>query len=105
MAKWAQFTRYNPDAEWKPYTFDAHFYGASATVYVALSKINLWSDDVAAYAFIRQVFLEGGSSPYLAEDPEAAPSTGWWGGIDKVRMELYLYGPVLARATLLGVYT
>ena len=102
MAKWASFKRHNPEAEWRSYTMDVHFGGKSATVHVALSEINQWSDDVAAYAFIRTVYRVTGTSPHW-EDPELAPSVGSWTGIDYLIMELYLYGPITARATLLGV--
>ena len=102
MAKWASFKKNNPDGEWRSYTMDVHFGGNSATVHVALSEINQWAEDVAAYAFIRSVHQVRGGNPYW-EDPEQAPSVGWWGGIDYLTMELYLYGPITARATLLGV--
>jgi hypothetical protein len=105
MAKWAYMRRYNPDDEWKSYTYDVYFGGGSATVHVAISKINLWSDDVAAYAFLRQVCSINGGSQTCAfwASEESAPTTGSFQNISKVTMELRLYGPILADATLLGV--
>ena len=106
MAKWAWMRRYNPDSEWKSYTFDALFYGNDATVHIALSKINMWDDDVAAYAFIRQVCTIDGDFQTCGiweGDGETLPTTGSFKNISKVTMELRLYGPILAEATLLGV--
>ena len=105
--KWAWIRHYNPDAEWKSYTVDAHFYGNSATVQVSLSKMNMWSDDVAAYAFIRQVCSIDGDFQTCAywENEESAPTIGKYYSINTVTMELRLYGPIMAQATLSGFVT
>jgi hypothetical protein len=105
MAKWAWMRRYNPDAEWKSYTFDAHFSGQTATLHLALAKVNLWSDDVAAYAFLRQVCSIDGDFQSCAfwENENDAPTTGTFHNLSKVTMELRLYGPILAQVNLLGV--
>jgi|SRR5215203_5675728 len=107
MAKWAYMRRYNPDSEWASYTYKVYFYGNDATVHIALNKINMWDDDVAAYAFIREVCFGGDGIAHCAfseGDGETIRPTGTFKGIDYVAMELQLYGPILAEATLLGVY-
>jgi hypothetical protein len=102
--KWAFMRRYNPDDEWKSYTYDVYFYGNTATVQVSLSKINMWSGDVAAYAFIRQACSIDGDFITCAywEGDTTAPTIGKFNSIDKITMELRLYGPILAQATLSG---
>jgi hypothetical protein len=101
-----EFIGHNPDSEWRDYSATVPFFGHNALVHIALAKINSWSDDVAAYAVIHKVyFTTGGAALPGGDDFESHPSTGWWKNIEKVDFKLWLYGPVLARATILGLYT
>jgi hypothetical protein len=69
------------------------------------AKINFWSDDAAAYAVIWRVrFMGGGAAIPGGDDWAAHPSVGLWKNIDKVEFKLYLYGPIKARASILGFY-
>lgn len=70
------------------------------TAQISLSKVNVWSDDVAAYAWIQQWKEITAHDPTDPTPRELGRTIRRFKGIHWIRFALEVYGPIYAHATV-----